>query len=166
MIDLDVFDVRILSALQQDGRQTGAALAETVPLSPSQIHRRIQRLEQAGLIAQYRAVLNPEGLGLGLMALTHVLLDRHEPEITRRFREAVARLPQILDAYAVTGDFDYILRVITPDLAAFSAFLSEDLMGIAGIRSVRSNVVLEAIKQTTALPLGHLSPGGSGPARP
>ncbi|MFZ8452988.1 Lrp/AsnC ligand binding domain-containing protein, partial [Staphylococcus aureus] len=67
---------------------------------------------------------------------------------------------QILDAYAVTGDFDYILRVITPDLAAFSAFLSEDLMAIAGIRSVRSNVVLEAIKQTQALPLGHLGPAG------
>lgn len=160
MITLDVFDVRILAALQQDARLTGAALAEMVPLSPSQIHRRILRLEQAGLIAHYRAVLSPEGLGLGLMALTHVLLDRHEPEITRRFRAAVARLPQILDAYAVTGDFDYILRVITPDLAAFSTFLSEDLMAIAGIRSVRSNVVLEAIKQTAALPLDHLSPGG------
>jgi Lrp/AsnC family leucine-responsive transcriptional regulator len=158
MPELDVFDLRILDAVQRDGRVAAATLAEQVPLSPSQIHRRLQRLEAEGVVAGYHARLDPAALGLGLKVLLSVSLESHDVAATDRFRSAVRRLPAILSCYAVTGEADYLLEVVTPDLAAFSAFLSRDLLTLKGVRAVRSNIVLDAVKRESGLPLDHLAP--------
>src|ERR1044071_869593 len=120
MPDLDVFDVRLLAALQQDGRASNATLAEAVHLSPSQVSRRLARLEAEGVIAGYRAVIAPKAVGLGVLAFTSVSLERHSETASVDFERAVRDLPDVLECLAVTGEADYLLRIIAADLEAFS----------------------------------------------
>ncbi|PJI43746.1 Lrp/AsnC family transcriptional regulator [Ferrovibrio sp.] len=150
--DLDVFDLRLLSALQRDGRAPNAALAETVGLSASQISRRMARLEADGVIATYAALLKPDAVGLSVLAFSSVSLER-QAEAMDGFEAAVLRFPEILECYSVTGEQDFVLRIVARDLKAFADFLSDRLLRVPGVRSVRSSIVLHTIKQTTALPL-------------
>jgi Lrp/AsnC family leucine-responsive transcriptional regulator len=151
--DLDVFDLRLLAALQTDGRAAASALADRVGLSPSQISRRLARLEEDGVIERYAALLKPEAVGLSVLAFSNVSLERHAEDLVHGFEAAVMNWPEILECYSVTGEADFVLRIVAGDLKAFADFLMLRLLRIPGVRSARSSIVLHRIKQTTALPL-------------
>ena len=153
MIPLDRADLQLLDALQRDGRATNPALGERVHLSASQVSRRIQRLEEAGLIDRCVTLLRAERLGLTVIAYTRVSLERHGEAQNEDFNRAVQLLPEVLECYSVTGPYDYLLRIVSADLAAFAQFMLHKLMRVPGVRGVESSVVLQEIKRTTELPL-------------
>ncbi len=150
---LDQFDRKILAALQQDARLTNNELAERVNLSASQCSRRRQRLEDEGLIRGYRAELDRVGLGFGIVNFISVTLSTHNRDNAQRFAALIGRLPQVLEAHALTGDMDYILKVVTRDLPGLSEFVNEFLLPHEAVRHVRTAIVLETLKETTAVPL-------------
>lgn len=155
-MEIDKYDLHLLDALQRNGHASNAELAEQIHLSPSQVSRRVQRLEQAGYIERYSALLRPAAVGLGVTAFTAVSLERHAEAHTDAFNAAVAAMDEVLECFAITGEADYLLRIVAPDLAALSAFMLHRLMRLTGVRSVKSNIVLAEIKRTTRLPLDHL----------
>lgn len=151
---MDRYDRRILALLQQDGRISNQALAERVGLSPSPCLRRVRALEQAGIIAGYRALLDARRLGLNLMALVSISMDRHTPERFANFEARIARLPEVLECLLVTGqDADYQLKVIVADMDAFQALLLERITRIEGVTGVHSSFVLRRVLDHTALPV-------------
>lgn len=153
MIDLDPIDISILRALQGDARLSNVALSEHVNLSPSQCSRRLARLEQSGAIAGYRVVLDQAALGLDVTALVSVTLERHGENPAAMFHKAVVDLPEVLECLLMTGDADYQLRVVAPNLADFSRFVLDRLMKLPGVASIRSAIVLEAVKPMGPLPV-------------
>lgn len=153
MVVLDPFDLKILAYLQEDGAAPNAALAEAIGLSASQASRRRQALEQAGVIRGYRAVLEPEAVGLGTMVFIHVALATHSRDNARRFRDLVRLTPAVLEAYALTGEADYLLKVVVGGLKELSALVNDVLMPHESVDRVRSEVVLDVLKETSALPL-------------
>ncbi|RJF92025.1 Lrp/AsnC family transcriptional regulator [Noviherbaspirillum saxi] len=155
-INVDRYDLEILDELQQDGRTTNGTLGEKIHLSTSQVSRRIQRLEEAKVISHYAAMLDPDIVGLSVMAFTSVTLERHGEARSDTFERAVSDMPEVLECLSVTGEADYILRIVVPDLASFSAFLMSSLLRAPGVVNVKSNITLKRIKQTNVLPLGHL----------
>ena len=153
---LDRYDRRILALLQQDGRISNQTLAERVGLSPSPCLRRVRALEQAGIIAGYRALLDARRLGLNLMALVSISMDRHTPERFANFEARIAQLPAVLECLLVTGqDADYQLKVIVADMDAYQALLLERITRIEGVTGVHSSFVLRRVLDHTALPVGH-----------
>lgn len=154
--DLDRTDRRMLEVLQREGRITVAELAERVALSPSPCLRRLQRLEQRGVIAGYAAVLDPQAVGLGLQAFVRVQLERHDAETIARFVTRVQEADEVIACHALTGDMDYLLHVVVEDLDHFSRFLLDALLAGGGVKDVNSSFVLRTVKQDRALPLGHL----------
>lgn len=150
---LDTFDRKILALLQADARLTNNDLSVQVNLSPSQCSRRRQRLEEEGYIRGYRAVLDRDRLGFSLVNMVTVTLATHNRDNARRFAELVARLPQVQEAHALTGEMDYILKVVTPDLKALSAFVNGELLPHKSVQHVKTAIVLETLKETGALPL-------------
>ncbi|MGL4728473.1 MAG: Lrp/AsnC family transcriptional regulator [Bosea sp. (in: a-proteobacteria)] len=150
---LDALDIRLLAALQEDGAATNAALAERFGLSASQMSRRRQRLEQEGVLTRYRAILAPEAVGLLVTAFIHVALDAHSRDNSRRFRDLVRLTPSILEAHALTGEADYLLKVVASDLRELSALINETLLVHDSIARVRSEIVLETLKANGPLPL-------------
>ena len=155
-VTLDDFDLRLLAALQQDGRASLFALTEKIGLSASQLGRRLKRLEESGLMEGYAALLNAEAVGLGFEAYCLVSLERHSTEGTEKFHSAMRALPPIMDCVAVTGEADFILRIVAVDLKTYSQFLLDEVMPLPGVRQVRSSIVLRSIKRSHALPLRHL----------
>ncbi len=153
---LDMFDLRILRELQEDGRLTNAELSERIGLSPSPCLRRTRRLEEEGLIASYQARLDAGRLGLGVLAFIQVHLERQVDEAAREFEAAVLALPQVIACYSVTGDSDYLLHVVCEDLDGFAHFAHDILMGLPGVRGVRSSLALKRVKESGRLPLAHL----------
>lgn len=151
--DMDSFDRRILSLLQADASRTNAQLAESVGLSASQISRRRDRLEAAGIIRRYRAELDPAGVGLDVLAFVRVTLGAHSRDNARHFRDLVRLTPEILEAHAVTGGADYLLKIAVADLKALSKLVSEILLPHKSIARVQSEIVLESLKDGGALPL-------------
>lgn len=160
-IELDKTDRKILAILQADGRLTNQEIAEKINLSPSPCLRRIKRLEQAGVIRQYVALLDPDKLGLGLLAYVNVRLEKHGDSqaggSTRSpragFAASVATWPEVVACYAMTGDMDYLLRVHVEDMEHFSRFVMETLLRHPAVLDVKSSFALQRIKDTTALPL-------------
>jgi DNA-binding Lrp family transcriptional regulator len=152
-LDLDRVDCRILDHLQAHGRASNLELAEVAGLSPAQVHRRHRRLEEAGLVAGYHAQLDARRLGITVVAFIHIGMEKGHLRDLPSFQRLVADLPQVLECYSVTGDFDYVLKVVAQDLKALSTFLMETLMRLPGVNSVRSSVCLDEIKCTTTLPL-------------
>ena len=152
---LDAADLRLLVALQADGKATHQALGAQVHLSPSQISRRVQRLETTGYISRYVALLEPRALGLGVRAMTYVTLSRHGDE-GHTFEQAIADFDEVLDCYSVAGEADYVLQIVAPDLQSLSDKVFRRLTRIEGVANIRSNIVLARIKSSTALPLTHL----------
>lgn len=153
MIDLDRTDLAILAALQREGRLANAELAERVNLSASACLRRVQRLERAGVIAGYRAQLEPAALGLGLVAFVRVQLEKHGSTSTEAFAEAVRSWDEVVACYALTGDMDYLLHVVVQDLDHFSRFLLDRLLNATGVADVNSSFVLRTVKPPGGLPL-------------
>ena len=156
MLELDRVDIQLLAALQRDARVTNPALGEHVHLSASQVSRRIQRLEEAGLIDRCVTLLRAARVGLTVTAFTRVSLERHGEAQSDAFDRAVAAMPEVLECYSVTGPYDYQLRIVAADLETFAQFMMHRLMRLPGVRGVESSVVLQEIKRTTELPLGQI----------
>ena len=154
---LDEFDLKLLNALQLDGRLTNQELAELVGLSPSQCSRRRTALEQAKLVESYRAVLSEDALGLDLTVIVHVSLAMHSPENARRLGELLIDMDEVLEVFSLTGEADYMVKLVVPDLARLSQILNDVLLPHEGVARLRSSIVLDRLKQTTRLPLRHLS---------
>ncbi len=150
---LDPFDRRILQELQNDARLTNNDLSDRVNLSPSQCSRRRSHLEAAGYIRGYFAGLDRLKLGLGIINIITVTLDTHNRDNAQRFASLVNALPEVLEAHALTGEMDYMLKVVTHDLKALSEFVNDVLLPHDSVRHVKSAIVLETLKDTHALPL-------------
>jgi Lrp/AsnC family leucine-responsive transcriptional regulator len=155
-LTFDRTDLRLLALLQQDGRATNADIAGQVNLSPSACLRRIQRLEATGVIQGYAAAVDPKRVGLGLQAFVRVQLEKHGQLGLDRFIEGVSSWDEVVACHALTGDMDYLLQVVVQDLEHFSRFLLDKLINATGVADVNSSFVLRTVKQTRALPLGHL----------
>lgn len=155
-IALDRIDLRILEVLQHDGRISNQELAERVALSPSPCLRRVRRLEELGVIRQYVALVDPQRIGLGLLAYVTVKLEKRGKMPIDEFRARVQSWPEVLACYAMTGDMDYLLRVHVEDLEHFSRLLMQQLLKQPGVVDVKSSFALDRVKETTALPLQHL----------
>lgn len=150
---LDAFDRKMLSLLQRDARLTNNDLSERVNLSPSQCSRRRQRLEEEGFVTGYRAVLDREKMGFPLVNIVSVTLATHNRDNARRFAELVARLPEVQEAHALTGEMDYILKVVTPDLRSLADFVNDVLLPHEAVQHVKTAIVLQTLKETAALPV-------------
>ncbi|HEX4583388.1 MAG TPA: Lrp/AsnC family transcriptional regulator [Burkholderiaceae bacterium] len=153
-IDLDKTDRRILEVLQADGRLTNQEVADRVSLSASPCLRRIRRLEQLGVIRQYVALLEPQRIGLGLLAFVNLHLEKRMPHDD--FKARVQAWPEVVACFAMTGEMDYLLRVHVEDLPHFSRFVMEQVLKMPGVIDVKSSFALEVVKDTTALPLRQL----------
>lgn len=154
---LDRTDRRILEHLQTDGRLSNQELAERVLLSPSPCLRRVRALERSGVIHRYAAVLDPLRVGLELLAYVTVKLEKRGKMPVDQFTRAVQSWPEVITCFSMTGDMDYLMRVQVENLAHYSRFIMDKLLKQPGVIDIRSNFVLERVKETTALPLEHLA---------
>jgi len=156
-VELDAIDRRILKALQIDGRATYDLLAAKVSLSASATLRRVKRLEEIGAIAGYVAIVPPERVGLGLTAYINVRLEKHSEMHKRNpmdlFRAAVQTWPEVVECVALTGDMDYLLRVVVQDMAHYSRFIMDTLLKHPSVEDCKTSFVLDRVKNTTAVPL-------------
>ena len=150
---LDAVDLKILRLLQDDGRMSLADLAGKVGLSPSPCLRRVRLLEKAGVISRYVAVLDQRAVGLPVSVFISVKLEKQREELLDRFAKTIARWPEVLECYLMTGPRDYWLRVVVPDLAAYERFLKQKLTRLEGIASIESSFALEQVKYTNVLPV-------------
>lgn len=153
---MDSLDLRILDALQTDGKSSNLELSERVNLSASQCSRRRANLEEAGVIERYQAVLDATKLGLDLTAFVEVTLNAHSEDRARRFSQLIEGLDEVQEAFSLTGDTDYLLKLRVPDLEALSDILNNRLLAHDSVVRIRSSVVLERLKETMRLPLQHL----------
>ena len=157
METLDKLDRHILRSLQDDGRATYDQLAEHVGLSPSAVLRRVKRLEESGVIDRYVALVKPEAVGLGLTAYLNVRLEKHTESHKRNpmdlFRASVQTWPEVAECSALTGEMDYLLRVVVQDMAHYSRFIMDTLLKHPSVQDCKTSFVLDRVKATTAVPL-------------
>jgi len=151
--NLDAVDLKILKLLQDDGRMSLADLAEKVGLSPSPCLRRVRLLEKSGVIARYVAVLDQRAVGLPVSVFVSVKLDKQREELLDRFAKTIARWPEVLECYLMTGPRDYWLRVVVPDIQALEEFILHFLSRVPGVGNIKSSFALKQVKYQTALPL-------------
>ena len=154
---LDRTDARILTELQTDGRLTVVELGDRVGLTGTPCARRVKQLEQSGVISGYAAVLDPARLGLKVQAFVQVKLERHTVENVEHFQRELAALDQIVSCFATTGEYDFMLQIVAPDLDALSALVLKKLLKLPSVRDVHSSIVLDTIKRSPRVPLSHLS---------
>ena len=153
-MNLDNYDRRFLEELQQDGRITNQELADRIGLSPSPCLRRVRALEEAGIIAGYRALLDAKLLGLSLMALLSISMDRHTPERFEHFEAAVQEMPEVLECLLITGrEADYQLKVIVREMDHYQDLLLRRITRIEGVSGVHSSFVLRRVVERTSLPV-------------
>ncbi|WP_157016976.1 Lrp/AsnC family transcriptional regulator [Mesorhizobium xinjiangense] len=150
---MDQYDRKMLALLQEDARLTNNDLGERVNLSPSQCSRRRQRLEEEGYIRGYRAMLDREKMGFSLVNIITVTLATHNRDNARRFAELLSDLPEVQEAYALTGEMDYVVKVVTPDLKSLSEFVNGVLLPHESVQHVKTAIVLETLKETPSLPV-------------
>ncbi|RGP53716.1 AsnC family transcriptional regulator [Pseudomonas abyssi] len=158
-MQLDNLDRRILDALQRNARLSNVQLAEEVGLSPSPCLRRVRLLEEAGVIRGYHAELDRSKSGLGLTVFVGVKVERHHDASANAFRAAVIDLPEVISCHVVSGESDFLLQVVLPDLASYEDFLFSTLLKLPGVSDIRSNFAISTVKSQTALPLDHLPQG-------
>ena len=156
IMDLDAIDARILTELQSDGGLTNAELAERVGLSPSPCLRRVKLLADAGVIKKRVALVDGNAIDLKVSVFIHVTLEKQIEENLSAFEAAVEARPEVVECYLMTGESDYLLRVVVPDLEAYERFLMEHLTRIPGVSNIKSSFALNQVKYSTALPLDHL----------
>lgn len=152
---VDQIDREILHMLQADGTLTGAELGEAVGLAPTSAWRRVQKLQQQGVIERRVALLDPESLNLGVTALVEVRTGDHSAAWLDRFTSGIAEFPEIVAAWRTSGEVDYMLRVVVPDISAYDSFYKR-LIQRVDLTDVRSIFVMEELKHTTALPLDYV----------
>ena len=153
MFECDRIDIKILSALQRDGRISNLKLAELVALSPTAVLSRVQKLTKEGFILGYEARLNPLKLNAGMLIFVEVLLDRTTPNGFDSFKAAVQVRPEIMECHMVAGGFDYLLKTRVTDMEAYRAFAGDVLWQMPGVRETRTYVVMEEVKSTQRLPI-------------
>ena len=157
---LDKLDKAILERLQHNGRETYDVVGEQVGLSPSAVLRRVKRLEEAGVIDRYVALVRPESVGLGLTAYLNVRLEKHTESHKRNpmdvFRASVQAWPEVVECAALTGEMDFLLRVLVEDMAHYSRFILETLLKHPSVQDCKTSFVLDRVKSTTAVPLQRL----------
>jgi Lrp/AsnC family transcriptional regulator, leucine-responsive regulatory protein len=149
---LDRTDIRLLRALQADGRLTNAELAARVNVSPATCHRRTQRLFDEGYITGVRAEIVPAAVGLGALVMVGVVLDRSTPESFAAFEGAVLGIKDVLDCNLVAGDFDYLLKIRVRDMADFNKLHGQKLIALPGVRQTRTFFVMKEVKENARLP--------------
>jgi Lrp/AsnC family leucine-responsive transcriptional regulator len=152
-LTLDETDLKILSILQKDGRITNAELAKRVGLSPPSALQRVRNLELSGAIKGYVALLDAERLGLKVTVLAMVSLSLHQEQPIERFRRSIQEIGEIVECYHCSGDFDYLLKILVPDIRAYEVLIREKVSRIRGIRQIKSSFVLGVPKSTTGLPI-------------
>lgn len=152
-IKLDRTDTRILRELQGNGRIAIIELADKVALSATACQRRVRKLEESGVIERYTAVLSPAALGQEIEAFIRVSIERQSKDVTQAFESAVQKRPEVRACYVMTGDLDFLLHVFVPDLQAFAEFSMKVLIGLPGVKDVRSSLVLEAVKKDEGIAL-------------
>lgn len=150
---MDNYDRNILRHLQQDGRISNLQLAEKIHLSPPQTLRRVRALEESKVIRSYAAQVAPDAVGLGVMAFVCLSLDRDQFRTVREVEKRLMAFPDIVECHTISGDFDYLLKVVAKDLKALSQFLTDRLMQVQGVGSVRSMICMEEIKPVSGLPI-------------
>ena len=154
---LDRLDRAILARLQTDGRETHEAIGAQVGLSASAVLRRIRRLEEAGVIDRYVALLRPEALGLGLSAYVNVRLEKRAEHAKRNpmdeFRASVQGWPEVVECVALTGEMDYLLHLVVQDMSAYSRFMMDTLLRHPSVQDCKTSFVMDRVKTTTALPI-------------
>ncbi|MBS0374188.1 MAG: Lrp/AsnC family transcriptional regulator [Proteobacteria bacterium] len=155
-MEIDAIDVKLLAELQQDGRLPVVELAQRVGLSATPCARRIHQLEAAGIIQGYAAAIDPALLGLKVRAFVQVKLERHTDENVARFRSALDAIEEVVSCFATTGEHDFLLQVLVPDLESLSDVVLKRLLRIDCVRDVQSSLALETMKRSTRVPLGHL----------
>lgn len=157
METLDKLDRQILRSLQLNGRATYDELAEQVGLSPSAVLRRVKRLEESAVIDRYVALVKPEAVGLGLTAYLNVRLEKHTESHKRNpmdlFRASVQTWPEVAECAALTGEMDYLLRVVVQDMAHYSRFIMDTLLKHPSVQDCKTSFVLDRVKATTAVPV-------------
>jgi len=154
---LDKIDRQLLRTLQRDGRATYDQLAEEVGLSPSAVLRRVRRLEESRIIDRYVALVKPEVVGLGLTAYLNVRLEKNTESHKRNpmdvFRASVQTWPEVVECAALTGEMDYLLRVVVADMAHYSRFIMDTLLNHPSVQDCKTSFVLDRVKATTAVPV-------------
>lgn len=155
MKDIDAKDWQIIRELQADGRLTNQELAQRVNLSPSPCLRRVRLLEEAGVITGYSADVDPRACGLNITAFILVALQRPERDAVENFEKSVARIEEILDCYLLTGEADYMLRVVVADLEEYERFVRKRLHAIPGISSIKTSLVYGTVKSSRVFPHAH-----------
>ena len=150
---IDAVDRRILRALQEDGRLTIQALADKVGLSPSPCLRRLRQLERAGVLSGYSANIEQKAVGLPVSVFSSIKLDRQRADNLAAFGAAIARWPEVMECYLMTGQYDFLLRVVCADLEAYEHFLREKLTQLEGVASIESSFSLGAVKFSRVLPI-------------
>jgi DNA-binding Lrp family transcriptional regulator len=153
MIELDEIDRAILRILQADGRVTNADLARQVALSPPAVHARVRRLEEAGVVQRYVALLDREAMGYELLCLINISMERHRRKDIEQVRLAVQAMPEVLECHHLTGEFDYQLKVVVRNRKELEQFVLDRLSTIPSIAHIRTSLVFSEIKSTTELPL-------------
>ncbi|MGM0560108.1 MAG: Lrp/AsnC family transcriptional regulator [Pseudomonadota bacterium] len=152
MKSLDAKDLQIIRELQKDGRLTNADLATRVNLSPTPCLRRVRLLEEAGIITGYSANVNPRAYGLTITAFIRISLERHDRDVVQRFEERVRSIEEILGCHLLTGEADYLLRVMVADLEAYEVFVRTRLHAIKGISSITTSFVYGTVKSSRIFP--------------
>lgn len=151
--ELDAIDYLLLTALQRDARLTNTELARRVKLSPAGLQRRLKKLEESGFIDRYVALLNREAVGLDMLCFVQVTLQRHQPELIQQFRALLQDVPEVLECHHITGEYDYLLKVVVRNRHHLEHFLVEILTPAPGMDKIRTSLVLSEIKMSTAVPL-------------
>lgn len=154
MSEIDDIDRKIVAALQADGKVTVNELAEKVGLSASPCARRVRMLEQAGVIKGYAAIIDQKKVGLPISAFASIKLERQREDALERFSKAVARWPEVVDCYLMTGQRDYLLRIVVRDLEAYEHFLNDKLTRLDGVASIETSFALKQVKRSEVLPIG------------
>lgn len=153
-IELDKIDLRILAALQADARLRNVELADQVGLSASPCLRRVKRLQDSGVIRGYATLVDPEAVGLPVSVFIQVTLEKQTEAALEVFERHMAEWPEVMECYLMTGDSDYLLRVVATDLSAYQEFLMQKLTRVDGVASIKSSFALRRIAYRTALPVG------------
>jgi DNA-binding Lrp family transcriptional regulator len=154
---IDRTDCRILDLLQDDARLANVELAQKVGLSPSPCLRRVRLLEEGGVIRRYVTLLDPARVGLPVSVFVQVTLERQVETALQQFEDAVRKHAEVMECYLMTGDADYLLRVVAPDLESYQRFLLDNLTRIPGVASIKSSFALKQVSYRTALPLNHIA---------
>ena len=156
---IDATDLKILGHLQTHGGATTAEVASAVGLSSSPCWRRIQRLEESGIVESRVALLDRKALGFGVLVFAHVKLEAHGGDRIGGFRDAIARLPEVQECFVLMGQVDFLIRVVTRDIESYERLFFEELSRLPGVREINSMIAVSSVKETTELPLRALTPG-------